>query len=258
MRDYHRALFMGFCSAFYYEEDDEHYKNYKLKEEHTIRVCDNVDEILNDTVTTELKDIAWISCLYHDLGRFPQYNQYRTFKDSESANHGLLSYTVLQRGCFLDDLDVKQKEIILNSVRFHNAYHIPTNITDPDTLLCLKAVRDADKLDIWKVFIDYYQSSDSDKPSAVGLGFPDTPTYSEDFIKGIYQKNLLKLSDVKTLNDFKLLQLSWVFDLNLKETFNLLLQRQYIDAIHQTLPNKDDIKGVIQFIKDFAFSKATS
>lgn len=256
MRNYHKTLFKGFCSAFYYEED-EHYKNYKMKEEHTIRVCDNAEEILKDTVSLELKEIAWVSSLYHDLGRFPQYRQYRTFKDNESVNHGLLSFILLQRGCFLDDFDERQRKMIFDAVKFHNAYHIPAEISDPDTILCLKVVRDADKLDIWKVFIDYYNTGDSEKPSAVGLGFPDTSTYSKEFIEGIYKKNLLKLSDVRSLNDFKILQLSWVFDLNLHETFRILQNRRYIDSIYQTLPDTDDIRGAINFIKEYVISKAS-
>ncbi|MFQ3573710.1 MAG: HD domain-containing protein, partial [Thermodesulfovibrionales bacterium] len=250
LRERHRAMFVGFCSAFYFE-DDEHFKNYKLKEKHSLRVCDNSDEILGDAVHPELRDITWISSLYHDLGRFPQYMQYRTFKDSESVNHGLLSSLVLQRGNLLDEFNERQKGIIINAVKFHNAYHIPPDITDEDTITALKVVRDADKLDIWKVFIDFYNEDDSTRPSAVGLGFPDTPTYSPSFVEGIYNNTMLRLSDVKCLNDFKLLQLSWVFDLNLNESLRILQKRQYIDLIANTLPDTHEIRGVMTHLKDY-------
>jgi len=86
-------------------------------------------------------------------------------------------------------------------------------------LFFIRIVRDADKLDIWSVFLEYYESPPASKASAVGLGLPDLPEYSIDVLSCLYKKEIVSLATIKTLNDFKLLQLSWIFDLNYKPHF---------------------------------------
>jgi hypothetical protein len=62
-------------------------------------------------------------------------------------------------------------------VTLHNVLAVPKEL-DSDLLQLVKIVRDADKLDIWRVFLDYYAQPTKDKPTAVGLGLPDIPEYS--------------------------------------------------------------------------------
>jgi len=42
------------------------------------------------------------------------------------------------------------------------------------------------------------------------------------------------------LNDFKLLQISWIYDLNFRSTYSLLKQRGHIPALAATIPPDDD------------------
>ena len=44
------------------------------------------------------------------------------------------------------------------------------------------------------------------------------------------------MTDLKTLNDFKLLQLGWVYDLNFRRTFQIVRERRYLEKIRQVLP----------------------
>src|SRR6185369_17630796 len=99
-----------------------------------------------------------------------------------------------------------------------------------------RLIRDADKLDIWRVFIDYYGLPEEERASAVGLGFPDLPQCSPEVLKCLRQREIVQLAAVQTLNDFKLLQLSWVFDLNFPESFRLVRERGCIDALAAVLP----------------------
>ncbi|MCX8070241.1 MAG: HD domain-containing protein [Thermodesulfovibrionales bacterium] len=248
-RQYFLDWFNAFCEGFY-EDLDEHNKNYKLKFEHTLRVCDNAEKILMTLeVEDYLKDLCWLTCLTHDLGRFPQYKQYRTFKDSISINHGVLSSKIIEDERLLNNLSEQDRSIVIQAVKFHNAYQIPFDISDT-TKFALKLVRDADKLDIWKVFIDHYSDSNSEKPSALGLGFPDKPFISESIIEGIKRHEIVKLSDVVTLNDVKLLQLSWIFDINFKETYRIFEQRRYLNAIVNTITDKTGLDNCIEIIRN--------
>lgn len=250
-KDRYLDWFKAFCVSFY-EGLERHDGNYRLKEEHTQRVCENVSLItLSEDTTNELAELAWLCGLFHDLGRFPQYRQYRTFKDSESLNHGLLSAQIVQDSDILEALTPPQRDAITVALKFHNAYQIPPGIETAEDLFCLKVLRDADKLDIWNTFIDYYTKNLTKRPSAMGLGLPDVPTYTRALIDEILQEKMLKLADVKTLNDFKLLQLSWLFDLNFRESYRLFSQRGYLQIMRYSLPQTEDIHRLLGFLEAF-------
>jgi hypothetical protein len=194
--------------------------------------------------------LAETIALFHDIGRFPQYAKYKTFRDSISVNHGLLGAQTLREGKILQNLSENEQELIIQAVKFHNAFSIPRKQKN-DTLFFLRLIRDADKLDIWRVFIEYYEIPEEERASAVNLELPDMPEYSEGVISYLYKKQIVPLSKIKTLNDFKLLQLSWIYDLNFKPSLNLLSERDYIDRITAKLPQTEEIRKVSLSLKKF-------
>src|SRR5208282_5899440 len=206
--------FRGYCASFY-TADEEYTRNLALKEEHTAHVCENILKIAGEEgLGAGDALIAETIALFHDAGRFPQFAKYKTFRDSLSLNHGELGAQELARTGLLNNLPVREQEIIITAVKFHNAFKIP-DLACSDALIFLKLIRDADKLDIWRIFFEYYSmDSAKDRPSAVGLGFPDTPEYSREVLACIFNKQLVSLAMLKTLNDFKLTKLSWVYDIN--------------------------------------------
>jgi hypothetical protein len=127
-----------------------------------------------------------------------------------------------------------------------------------DIVFFLKLIRDADKLDIWRIFLEYYESPDEMKASAVGLGLPDLPEYSEEVVSCIFRKKIVSLSMLKTLNDFKLLQLSWIFDLNFEPTFRLLHERDYINRLTAHLPQTAKVNSISVFLHDYVKTKIPS
>jgi hypothetical protein len=194
--------------------------------------------------------LAETIALFHDIGRFPQYAKYKTFRDSISVNHGLLGAQTLREGKILQNLSENEQELIIQAVKFHNAFSIPRKQKN-DTLFFLRLIRDADKLDIWRVFIEYYEIPEEERASAVNLELPDMPEYSEGVISYLYKKQIVPLSKIKTLNDFKLLQLSWIYDLNFKPSLNLLSERDYIDRITAKLPQTEEIHKLSLSLKKF-------
>ena len=76
--------------------DGRDQQNILLKEEHTHRVCDNTRRIAAGlSLDADDAALAEAIALFHDVGRFPQYRQYRTFQDSISVNHAALGARVL-------------------------------------------------------------------------------------------------------------------------------------------------------------------
>jgi HD superfamily phosphohydrolase YqeK len=248
--DFFKKWFSDYCKSFY-SSDIEDQKNISLKEHHTFNVCKNIIEIAKELSLSDSQIIlAEAIALFHDIGRFPQYVKYKTFKDSISVNHGPLGSRILLENNVLQNLCKSEQETIIQAVRFHNAFSTPKKV-GKEIIFFVKLLRDADKLDIWRVFIEYYETSDENRASAVGLGLPDSHEYSEDILSCFYKKKIISLSKIKTLNDFKLLQLSWIYDLNFKPSFRLLLERDYLDRIISKLPRTEEILNVVSILKEF-------
>ena len=246
-----REWFAGFAGSFR-SPDGEEQRNITLKEEHTQRVCANITRIAREEgLDGDRAALAEAVALFHDIGRFPQYRRYKTFKDSASVNHAQLGATVLVRGGVLDKLPRNEQVIIIAGVRNHNSFAIPPGL-EPDVALFLRLVRDADKLDIWRVFLDFYRLPEEERASAVSLGFPDLPEYSPRIVAAVCRGELVQLAWVKSLNDFKLLQLSWVYDLNLASSFRMLEERAFINELANALPQHEDIGRAVAAVKEFA------
>ena len=143
-----------------------------------------------------------------------------------------------------------ERRLITRAIAFHNALALPE--TDaPRQLFFMRLLRDADKLDIWQVFIDYYQERKT-KPSAViEIGLPDGPGYSKQIVEALNTQNFARMQDLKTLNDFKLLQISWVFDLNFAPSFQIVRDREYIERIAATLPGQKEIAAAVERARDY-------
>lgn len=249
-----KEFFSEYCKSFY-SSNAEDQKNIHLKQVHTFNVCSNIIDIARGLSLTEEEILlAETIALFHDIGRFPQYAKYKTFNDSVSVNHGLLGAKTLLKEKVLRNLPDNEQKLIVQAVRFHNAFSID-RIKKEDVVFFLKLLRDADKLDIWRVFIEYYETPTQGRASAIGLGLPDTSEYSANVISHIYKGRVVALSEVNTLNDFKILQLSWIYDINFEPSFRLLLERDYIDRITAQLPQTEEIRNASVFLKRFVCEK---
>jgi hypothetical protein len=249
-----KAWFSDYCASFCIS-DIEDRKNILLKKRHAFDVCNNITEIAKGLSLDENSMLlAETVALFHDVGRFPQYAEYKTFRDSISVNHGLLGSRILRDKDVLKVLPSNEQEIVIKSVKFHNAFSVPKK-EEEDVLFFVRLIRDADKLDIWRVCLDYFEGPDEDRASAVGLGLPHSSGYSVEVLSDIYKKKIVTLSSLKTLNDFKLLQLSWIFDLNFRPSFDLLFERRYVDKLISHLPQTDAIQDLAVFLNEFVKAK---
>lgn len=246
-----KTWFHAFCAA-HALDDPEEQENLTMKEQHTLKVCENMRSI-----TTALgfppvdAMLAEAVALFHDVGRFPQYAQYKTFRDDKSENHAVLSVKTLEKNRVLDQLPERDRTLISTAVRFHNAFALP-DLPDERHLLFLKLIRDADKIDILRVFINAYDGGAN--PSAIGLGLPDSDEYSPEALEHIAARKIFSLRHLRSLNDFRLLQLSWIFDLNFTESLRIMRSRSYPLRIAAHLPQTDEIaatvKSVIQYMEE--------
>lgn len=252
-----KAWFSKYVQTFY-SPSEEDQKNIILKEEHSLKVCENMVVIAREQKADHRQLLLSEAIgLFHDIGRFPQYKEFRTFRDNISVNHGKLGAKILAETLILKDLPPHEQELIISSVHFHNTFAIPS-LGNPEAVYFLKLIRDADKLDILRVFSEYYEAGGRERASAVNLDLPDTPAYSNDILLCLHERRMASLRDLGSLNDFKLMQLSWIYDLNFPASFRLLGERNYLNRIASTLPLTSEIKSVCDSLTHFISLKGGS
>ena len=248
-----KRWFTDYVSRFY-TDDAEYNAVISTKIEHTQRVCDEITYLCKAlNLSQSARRLAETAALFHDLGRFKQYQKYRTFSDSASVNHALLSIREMGRHKVLADFDTNQKRIIAVAIAYHNALHTPNGRTK-EQLFYLKLLRDADKLDIWRMMSDYLEeisiNPNAPKRKDITVHISTVSGCSPEVVQAFRHKRLVHFKDVKTFDDYKLLMIGWVYDLNFMPSYIRLQKQRYIEKFAQTLPQTPEIQTAIDQIKD--------
>jgi putative nucleotidyltransferase with HDIG domain len=215
--------------------------NTRLKESHTLRVCRETLAIGRALgLSPEDLRLAEILALLHDVGRFEQFARYRTFADVKSENHALLSLAILRREGVLKPLSPRTQSIIRRAIRYHNRAEVPA-VHDRRLLLFARLLRDADKLDIWRLALAYYAAPPGRKNHAISIGLPDLPGVTPEVLEDLRKKRIVASRNIRSLTDLKLLQMGWVFDVNFVPTLRLMLRRGYLEKMRNVLPVDDAV-----------------
>lgn len=225
-----------------------------LKVKHTKDVMREILEIA-DTLQLDAEHcyLAEIVAILHDIGRFEQYIRYHTYSDQRSEDHAKLGLEVIAHTGVISRLSMDEQELIRNVVYYHNRASLPHS-DDQKFLLLLKLLRDADKISILQVVTEHYAGLN--RNNAINLGLPDTPEISEKIVRCILDRKIANVNDMRTVNDFKLLQVSWVFDINFSRTYQIFKQRSYIDKLSSTLPQTEIVKHAIESANSFLLRHA--
>ena len=247
----YKKWFSNYVADFY--NDDEFLNaNIKLKEDHSLRVCDEMQYLTDQmALSPAISQTAQIISIFHDLGRFVQFKKYRTYNDPKSVNHCLLSLEVIHKTNVLNEIPSRQQDLILKAIEYHGLKQLPANLNG-DCLLLSQLIRDADKLDIYHVIIEYYKQYAEDPDSfKIEIELPDTPNYTPEIIGAALNHRRISYSDLQNWNDMKILQLSWVYDVNFIPTLKRIRLRKYIEKITTFLPKTQDIKTVAKTVQNY-------
>ncbi len=188
--------------------------------------------------------------LLHDVGRFPQFQKHGTFSDSLSVDHGRYGRLVLEESMVLSLLCLSERVIILDAVGCHNARNIPDDF-NPESLPFLMLLRDADKLDILEFVLGCVERDGfKDLPNmlpGVALHGQPSPRIMDDLLN----RRCSSLRDVRTLADFLLMQLSWVYDFNFVITVQHFRERGLLLRLHQQLGDSPDLCAIIEIARSY-------
>lgn len=248
------AWFDNFVATFRGESAAEQ-RNYDLKIDHTYQV-----RAISERLTASLefgpeeRALAGAIAICHDVGRFPQYRRYGTFNDATSINHATLAIQTLHAAGILDSFAEKERRVLLSAIALHNVFLVPEDL-DPHLRRFVSLIRDADKLDIWRVLIEYCSARPEARASAVLLDLPDTGACSQRTLDEVVAGRMPHRDLLATVDDIKLLQLSWVYDLNFAESFNLMVERGYLETLASLLPRQPGCQEAVDVVRNFVKSR---
>ena len=217
-------------------DDPDVMRGIRLKEIHTGYVTANARALAKHLGCSEHDTaLAEIIGLFHDVGRFRQYAVYQTFNDAASEDHAELGLKVLA-----EEVDFLERLVTADadSVRFARKYHNKKAIAETDDerkLFFAKIIRDADKLDIYRVLLPFLAPDGAEKaPNFVPSDAAQevSPDFVADFAAG-RQADYYRL---RTHGDRKIVRLMWIYDINFMWTLRRIVERGYVDAFIESLP----------------------
>lgn len=250
MRDLLKRMhdWMAHYMKSFYSDDAEVQQGILIKEKHTGYVTANCVELAKFLkLSTHDSELAEIIGLFHDVGRFRQYSIYKTFNDADSEDHADLALKVIDELEFFNELSAQDFDLVQFAIQNHNKKVIAP-CEDERKILFAKLIRDADKLDIYRVLEPFLAQANADKmPKFIkGKARPDiSPDFVENFVTG----NQADYRKIRTNGDRKIVRLMWIYDINFSWTMQKIVERGYIDKIISNLPMDERVAEGVRRLK---------
>jgi len=209
------------------------------KRTHTAFVVKNAEAIADgESFSLEEREVALAAALLHDTGRYEQLKRYNTFRDSDSVDHAVFSHDIVVEKGWLNGprsrfftsgedaasplsadgkgeaassplVSEAQKSAILKAVLYHNRRDLPEDM-DRLTAIASWTVRDADKLDIFRVLEDRVAKpgwrEDTRLFWNLAVSAPPNPVVVNCIERGLP----VDYQNIKSLSDFVLIQVGWM------------------------------------------------
>lgn len=233
------------CSKMF----DEYVKEYNFEDDminrkyhHSYKVASLMEDLAKRLNLTEEETVlAKIIGLLHDIGRFEQVKKYHSFSDKNVDHADESCHYLFCEGHIKDFVDSREyDEIIEHAIKYHNKIKLPEE--DKDKLFS-KMIRDMDKVDIYKQMVKAYGYS---------FGYEEvSDKVLEDFKAG----KGIKKADVKSKSDRVLLILAFIFDINFKESLEILKETGNLNKFIEVIDVKEDKKELFEEVKRIVLSK---
>jgi len=241
-----RISFQSFITPF---KHDPYNKDLTVEKtiEHIEKVVDNI-LILADSLELSENEriIAEMAARFHDIGRLwvllPENSE------SGLTDHAEASIEYLKANDSFNLFEKSIQNIIIQVIRNHNKPDLPQKENET-VLFYIKLLRDADKLDIWRSTCEFITRK-TGKPNIINeLNLSERATVTPSFCKLIIEGGIPGKNDLVTFNDFVIFQMSWVFDLHFKKSFQILNQKQYVRHLCDSLPKNDSVIEIYRMLR---------
>ena len=218
----------------------------KLKMEHILHVAENSKMIAQYLKLDEEKiKLAELIGIFHDIGRFEQARVYDTFSDKDSGvDHAAYSLKVLyDDGLISKFINTNEyDEIIKVSVYNHNKAKIAENV-EGEALLFSKIIRDADKLDIYRVInedamIDIFWYKDFNGQEI-----------HEEIFKHFIENKFINYKEIQNNADQILAFYNYIYDFNFPYCLKIIKDNKYLENFYNRVVEKFNSESVAKKTK---------
>ena len=237
-------VFLDYTEAF-----DNTLGKIRLKIYHTMKVAEVMDELTKRLeLSDHVRELAHYTAVFHDIGRFEQVRKYDTFNDKISEDHAAIGCRVLTENNILKELSEEDQEKVLTAIKNHNQYVIEEGL-DEETLTLCKLIRDADKIDILRVFA----TEDPVDTMGESLEQVEAEVISDDVYERIMNHQQIPKSIRKTGLDFWIGFLGFIFDLNYPESRAIIREqdhyrRRFLQAQFKNEETRERVANVLEEI----------
>ncbi len=222
--------------------DDTTRRHFDQKYSHSLRVADEI-VFIGRALGLEPRPllIARAIGLLHDAGRFEQFRRYRTFNDAASTDHGDLGAAVVSANGLLAAFAAAEVRLIVQAIHHHNKLALPPALS-AEALFFLKLVRDADKLDIYRVIMENIAAADQ---ALFKVLVPRSDDATDQIHAALMRGETVNYRLVKNPTDRLLMHAGWVFDINFQPTLRAIADRGYLDNIAAALPHTPRVDQIL-------------
>ncbi len=225
---------------FLEEYKDKSDLGFELKIVHTYHVAENAKKIAQElNLGKEDIELAELIGILHDIGRFEELKITKELNSVKFDHAGHGSKMLFEKGMIRKFIEDNQYDnIIKRAIENHSKLEIEKDL-DERTLLHSKIIRDADKIDNYRVKKD-------EKVEAI---FPKRVNKKEDMEESkmsdkdyntILDKKCVYIHDRVTPLDFWVCILAFTFDLNFDVSYKIVKENDYINVLVDRFECRDE------------------
>lgn len=216
-----------------YDRSDD---KIRLKIVHTYGVVGQSRELTARMgLCREDRELAELIALLHDIGRFEQLRRYSSFQP-DTMDHAAYGVQLLfGEGRIREFVPCPAWDPIIKTAVEKHSDFVLEGICDPRALLHARLIRDEDKLDNCRVKLEdapeTFLGATAEEIGAQKI----TPKVLQEAMAG----NCILSSDRRTLMDHWVSYVAYFFDLNFKESLDLVREQDYVRKIIRRIPYTD-------------------
>lgn len=225
---------------FLEEYKDKSDLGFELKIVHTYHVAENAKKIAQElNLSKEDIELAELIGILHDIGRFEELKITKELNSVKFNHAGHGSKMLFEKGMIRKFIEDSQYDnIIKKAIENHSRLEIEENL-DERTLLHSKIIRDADKIDNYRVKKD-------EKVEAI---FPKRVNKKEDMEESklsdkvyntVLDKKCVDIHNRVTPLDFWVCILAFTFDLNFEVSYKIVKENDYINVLVDRFEYRDE------------------
>ncbi len=246
-----REIFESYLND--YDRTDD---KVRLKIVHTYGVVGQAANIARRMrLSDEDTELAKLIALLHDLGRFEQLRRFDSF-EPDTMDHAAYGVQVLfEEGMIRRFLPENTWDpIIRTAIAKHSDYCL-SGVTDARALVHARIIRDADKLDNCRVKLtDATETFLGASPEEIGA-----QEISPEIYDTIFRNQCVLSADRKTLMDYWVSYIAYFFDINFRESMDIIAENNYISRIIRRIPYSNpntakQMNEIERYVKNYAES----